>query len=291
MASRIIQWNPTGGSFYITDKEAFVELLPHYFKTKNFNSFVRQLNMYGFHKVKGAHEQEFKHAFFRNGHPEYLCYIKRRYAHGQGEAKVEHTDGDVSPSRYFDLRQQFGLVSERVEGATREIERLSEENTRLSCAYRQMTDGNQRSLQQTLLLLFSLLGPNNPELTREFGAYLTSVNISLSDIASVFDTVSIESLLEQNMLKRMFNVENCESIIEGLMGVLKTHMLGRKITDDAERIKQLLLKRAYDSINTCLVVPNATPRLSLSVMEDVVESCGPNSARRSLQGDDAHISS
>ncbi|KNE86720.1 hypothetical protein PSTG_19916, partial [Puccinia striiformis f. sp. tritici PST-78] len=49
----LIKWNePNGDSFFVVSSERFGrELLPKYFKHSNFGSFVRQLNMYGFHKV------------------------------------------------------------------------------------------------------------------------------------------------------------------------------------------------------------------------------------------------
>jgi len=58
----LIKWNANGDSFIIENNESFVKILPKYFKTKNYSSFVRQLNMYDFHKIKnldGFHE--FKH--------------------------------------------------------------------------------------------------------------------------------------------------------------------------------------------------------------------------------------
>ncbi|AMD21359.1 HER080Wp [Eremothecium sinecaudum] len=49
----LIHWSDDGKSFIVTQREQFVhEILPKYFKHSNFASFVRQLNMYGWHKVQ-----------------------------------------------------------------------------------------------------------------------------------------------------------------------------------------------------------------------------------------------
>lgn len=48
----LIRWTPSGTSFIVPSSEKLGrELLPRFFKHSNFGSFVRQLNMYGFHKV------------------------------------------------------------------------------------------------------------------------------------------------------------------------------------------------------------------------------------------------
>ena len=79
-----IHWDSEGTSIVIPSTRKFVDEILNspssaLFKTKNFSSFVRQLNLYGFRKVteypkKTAHSPllgpskcEFKHTFFRRG--------------------------------------------------------------------------------------------------------------------------------------------------------------------------------------------------------------------------------
>lgn len=48
-----IRWTDDGQAFIVVHREEFMKLiLPNYFKHNNFASFVRQLNMYGWHKVQ-----------------------------------------------------------------------------------------------------------------------------------------------------------------------------------------------------------------------------------------------
>ncbi|KAK2580615.1 hypothetical protein KPH14_007729 [Odynerus spinipes] len=91
----LICWSPNGQSFFIRNQAQFArELLPHYYKHNNMASFVRQLNMYGFHKKVSVElgglkcdrdEMEFAHQFFCKGHPYLVEHIKRKIASSKGQ--------------------------------------------------------------------------------------------------------------------------------------------------------------------------------------------------------------
>lgn len=86
----LIYWGENGDSFFVPNAELFGrELLPRWFKHSNFSSFVRQLNMYGFHKVphlqSGALKNEtpielweFANPYFKRGQPQLLTKVTRK---------------------------------------------------------------------------------------------------------------------------------------------------------------------------------------------------------------------
>lgn len=283
---QIIQWSPSGGSFSISNRDAFIDLLPHFFKTKNFNSFVRQLNMYGFHKVKGMHDQEFKHPFFRKGHNEFLCYIKRRYSNNHVSAKVDVKDSDVSPSKYLDLRQQFNFLNEKVGESSKEVERLSDENTKLHVICRELAIDNQKSLQKALIVIFSLLGAENQELSDNLRSHLHRLGVEMDDILPVIQTIEIEHLIEQNLLSRLFKTDNSRNIVDSLLSVLNTHIDQRRPLEDIEVLKQMLLQRAFSEINQRLVVPMTSHKLSINTVDEVADTCDDFTAKKSGSLDD-----
>lgn len=100
--NNLISWSPGGKTFLIQNQAEFArELLPLYYKHSNMASFIRQLNMYGFHKVTSVDngglkcdkdEIEFTHPYFAKGHAYLLENIKRKIA--IPKSVVTSTDGD-----------------------------------------------------------------------------------------------------------------------------------------------------------------------------------------------------
>jgi hypothetical protein len=94
--SNICTWSDDGLSFIIKNIDTFTEeVIPQYFKHSKFASFVRQLNFYGFRKIKNeslrinhninndAHAEEesnywrFRHDLFQRGRPDLLAEIHK----------------------------------------------------------------------------------------------------------------------------------------------------------------------------------------------------------------------
>ena len=113
----LIRWSDSGDSFIVLNEDEFAKtLIPELFKHSNYASFVRQLNMYGFHKKVGLSDNsmraserknkspsEYSNPYFRRGHPELLWLIhKPKNLHAQGvkgksrnKADSEQNDEDV----------------------------------------------------------------------------------------------------------------------------------------------------------------------------------------------------
>ncbi|KAL8951782.1 MAG: hypothetical protein Q9222_002273 [Ikaeria aurantiellina] len=121
----LIRWSESGDSFIVVDEEEFARtLIPELFKHKNYASFVRQLNMYGFHKKVGLSDNsmraserknkspsEYYNPYFKRGRPNLLWLIHKPKnlppkATGRG-AKAKQDDGayDDDVDEIYDIDQ------------------------------------------------------------------------------------------------------------------------------------------------------------------------------------------
>ena len=87
----LIRWSDDGNSFIVLDEDEFANtLIPELFKSNKYASFVRQLNMYGFHKKVGLSDNsmrasekknkspsEFYNPYFKRGRPDLLWLIHK----------------------------------------------------------------------------------------------------------------------------------------------------------------------------------------------------------------------
>jgi hypothetical protein len=83
--AQVVGWMPDGESFQILDTQLFQqEVIPKYFKHRNLKSFIRQLNLHDFKKIrpadaaKSALSDVYRNRFFRKDQPSLIAMIKRK---------------------------------------------------------------------------------------------------------------------------------------------------------------------------------------------------------------------
>lgn len=112
----LIRWSDDGNSFIVLDEDEFARtLIPELFKHNNYASFVRQLNMYGFHKKVGLSDNSMKasetkakapseyfNKYFKRGRPELLWLIQKpKNPTAAPKRKREDEKGDSDDERKY----------------------------------------------------------------------------------------------------------------------------------------------------------------------------------------------
>jgi hypothetical protein len=145
----IATWSATGDNFVVKNVEKFASaVLPLYFKHSNFSSFARQLNFYGFRKLRSdpiltndvdpqtACYVRFYHEKFQKNKPELLHSIKRATKSDQQSKddvddlksqvfKLKKCVLDMSTQMEHKISQVNYEYNRRISGLTAEYDKLA----------------------------------------------------------------------------------------------------------------------------------------------------------------------
>ncbi|KAF5481824.1 hypothetical protein F2P56_002444 [Juglans regia] len=95
----VVSWSETRDSFTVWDEHVFAQdLLPRYFKHRNFSSFIRQLNTYGFKKID-TDNWKFANEGFQGGKKHLLKSIKRRSRLNKQQQQQQQGAVGVNPKK------------------------------------------------------------------------------------------------------------------------------------------------------------------------------------------------
>jgi len=131
----IATWSDDGQSIVVKEPDRFAsEIIPRYFKHNNFSSFVRQLNFYGFRKLKEENinlldlellEKElkfwrFKHDKFRRGRSDLLCDVRNQKSEGLDQEEFKSLKETVHT-----LKREVSSLSQELHALVRSVSQVA----------------------------------------------------------------------------------------------------------------------------------------------------------------------
>ena len=179
--NHVLRWNVSGSSFFIINVQEFISMLPKYFKGRTLGSFVRQLNMYNFHKVKGQkHRHVFRHPFFKKGDEESLKNIRRKHVGKEIRQKS-------SQCAEKELHPWNQVVADKLSKLRDVVDIMGRQNQDLVCINNRMVNELQQMKQSWHLKLKDLISltanvVDKPEsrLVGSLQAFMTSLGLDSS---------------------------------------------------------------------------------------------------------------
>lgn len=222
----LIRWSDRGDSFVVLDEDEFAKtLIPELFKHNNYPSFVRQLNMYGFHKRVGLSDNsmkaserknkspsEYYNPYFKRGHPNLLWLINKPKGGGTKSKKKQKNeggdDGD-SDDENREIEEVYGnnIQNSRALSAAPESGPLQKRD--VAALHNQLAEIQKQQNQITTAI--QRLQKNHNQLYQQSVAFQTlhdrhenSINAILTFLATVYNR-SLDGQGPQNIAEMFTN--------------------------------------------------------------------------------------
>lgn len=166
-----ISWMESGDAFQVKDRESFMKyVLPKYFKHNNLASFIRQLNMYGWHKIQDVNSGalvltdevlQFENPNFIRGREDLLDKIVRNKPSKENED--EEIDLKQLLSQLEQMKRNQVLISEDLRRVRQDNELLWKENF----IARERHKIQSETLDKIMRFLASIYGNNTTRLIQQ----------------------------------------------------------------------------------------------------------------------------
>ncbi|CDW71326.1 stress response regulator hfs transcription [Stylonychia lemnae] len=234
----IINWSDNGGHYFVIySMEKFKQLvLPIYFTTTSYSTFVRQLNKYGFRKVNIKKDEHiFYHPIFRADNKSMLHTIKRK------------RKGKDQQAQDFDQKLRAEILKQEEFKTLTGID--APYSTQLLQEHVETIQQRFKTLNQDVIALFNLLVYSQNKLTRDISTQWNTQKLQIPSkniIIQILLGLSINCIFQQHISNNYRNYELKQEIIN-----LRAHIDQRGLKDLREyrtrqnfqsNIKQLIFQ-------------------------------------------------
>ena len=207
--SKIIHWSQNGSFIVITNIHALSQkILPIYFNHQNYSSFVRQLNMYNFHKIRtnpNNNEQYFIHESFNKSKTlkEIKSFKRKTKSDGEKNLKCLFFQGEDSKIKYTILDKKKEERNKLYEN----IDLIETDEKKVEKFENIIKEGNLNyDLQKKMLLFLLNKSKENIDKQKEFKNKIKTLNEQKQNYNSQIQNWSSEIENQSMFLKKIKNL-------------------------------------------------------------------------------------